>query len=153
MRIWLALLTAFLFLAPFSTIAQSDQDMELIREAAKANKKLIVGTNMNLTAEESEKFWPLYEEYQGVLRQLNQRTGAMINDYAGNYENLNDENAESLLNEYLNIEDNHSALRREYILKFSEVLPIKKIARYFQIENKIKAAIDYELAGAIPLVK
>jgi hypothetical protein len=37
--------------------------------------------------------------------------------------------------------------------KFQEALPAIKTARYYQIENKIQAALQYELAAGIPLMK
>jgi hypothetical protein len=40
-----------------------------------------------------------------------------------------------------------------YQSKFGAVLPATKVARYYQIENKLRAAVNYELADAIPLVQ
>jgi hypothetical protein len=36
--------------------------MEIFREAVRANKKLVIAANMNLTASETEQFWQIYEE-------------------------------------------------------------------------------------------
>jgi hypothetical protein len=44
-------------------------------------------------------------------------------------------------------------LRKTYLPKFRQALPEKKAARYYQIENKINAALNYELAANIPLMK
>jgi len=43
-------------------------------------------------------------------------------------------------------------MRKTYAARLKGVLPGKKVARYLQIENKIRALIRYEMADAIPLV-
>jgi hypothetical protein len=50
------------------------------------------------------------------------------------------------------IEKAESAMKESYAPKLSKVLPPKKVARYLQVENKIRALVKYELAGEIPLV-
>ena len=51
------------------------------------------------------------------------------------------------------IETDELALKNSYLPKFAKVLPAKKLTQYYQVENKLKAIIDYDLASAIPLVK
>ncbi len=64
-----------------------------------------------------------------------------------------DETAKKLLNEVLAIEGAEVDMRKSYVPKFEKVLPAAKVARYYQVENKIRAAIKYELAEGIPLVQ
>jgi len=58
-----------------------------------------------------------------------------------------------ILDEYLAIESERLALRKAYLPKFRQALPDKKVVRFYQLENKIQAAVNYELAANIPLVK
>jgi hypothetical protein len=44
-------------------------------------------------------------------------------------------------------------MRKSYAAKLGKALPAKKVARYLQIENKIRAAIRFNLADQIPLVQ
>ena len=53
----------------------TQMNMEILKEKVKADKKLIVATNMNLTDAEAKNFWPLYDGYQKELEQINQRLG------------------------------------------------------------------------------
>jgi hypothetical protein len=140
-------------LIPVALLAQTKDQMQVTREALKANKKLIVSENMNLTEKEADIFWPVYEEYQKALRKLNERTAKLIKDYASNYNALSDEKAISLLDEYMAIEEDRLKLRSSYIPKFRFVLLAKKVFRYYQIENKLSAIITFDLARGIPLVK
>ncbi len=128
-------------------------DVELTRSVIQAEKKMIVAANVDLTEEESQGFWPIYNDYQNETRKLNDRLLALIEDFAANYEAMTDAKAKSLLEEAMAIETDELALKNSYMPKFAKVLPAKKLTQYYQVENKLKAIIDYDLASAIPLVK
>jgi len=130
-------------------------NMEVLRQKIKADKKLIVAANMDLTEAEAKGFWPVYEAYQTDLDQLNLRLGRLINRYAEALQTntLTDATAQSLLDEALQIEQGEVSLKQAYVPKLAAVLPATKVARYLQIESKIRAAIKYDLAENIPLVQ
>jgi len=148
---WLLALTFFLI--PVSLLAQTDDEMQIIRDAAKVNKKLIISDNMKLTEEEAKNFWPVYDEYQKALSTLYDRTGKAIKDFAENYNSLSDEEAKTILEESIAIQEDKLKLQRSLLPNFNKVLPAKKVTRYYQIENKLNAILRYELARGIPLVK
>ncbi len=129
-------------------------NMEILRQKIKADKKLLVAANMELTEAEAKGFWPVYDAYQADLQTLNERLGKLIGRYADVYNNktLTDEVAKSLLDEALAIEQAEVAMKQSYVPKLSAALPSTKVARFLQIENKIRAAVKYELADGIPLV-
>jgi hypothetical protein len=128
-------------------------NMQLLREKVRADKKLLVAANMELTESEAKAFWPVYENYQNELFLLRARTAKLVRDYAAAFKDINNETARKLLDESLIIESLGLKLRKDYLPKFRKVLPDKKVARYYQIENKIQAALYYELAVEIPLVQ
>jgi hypothetical protein len=128
-------------------------NMQLVLEKIRADKKLLVAENMELTESEAKGFWPVYERYQDELFLLRVRTLKLINDYADAYEKMTNDTAKKLLDELITIETLGPKLRQAYLPKFRKVLPEVKAARYFQIENKIQAALMYELAAKIPLMK
>ena len=129
-------------------------NMQILREKLKADKKLVVAANMQLTEAEARNFWPVYEEYQKELQKLNERTANAIVAYAKEYnaKSLTDDKAKSLLDQYLGIEESELKMKRAFVPKLSKVLPGQKVARYMQIENKIRAIVKYELAAEVPLV-
>lgn len=126
-------------------------NMQILREKVRADKKLFVVANMELTEPEGRAFWPVYEKYQDELFLLRTRTAKLIMDYADAFEKLSDATARKLLDESITIEALGVELRKAYLPKFRQVLPEKKVARYYQIENKIHAALYYDLATQIPL--
>ena len=128
-------------------------NMQIVREKIRADKKLFVAKNMQLTEAEAQAFWPVYERYQDELFLLRARTLKLINDYADAYEKMTNDTAKKLLDEYMTIETLGLKLRQAYLPKFREVLPEVKVVRYYQIENKIHAVLMYELGANIPLMK
>lgn len=145
-----------LMLLAFVSIAgaqdkQAD-NMRIVLEKVRADKKLLVAQNMGLTEREAKAFWPVYEKYQDELFLIRARIARLIGDYGNAYEKMTNDTAKKLLNESLTIESLGLKLRQAYLPKFRKVLPEVKVARYYQIENKINAVLMYELAGNIPLV-
>ncbi|PTL35935.1 hypothetical protein CLG94_07120 [Candidatus Methylomirabilis limnetica] len=155
MRIRCAVITLLLLSMALPVLAQDKpaNTMQIMREKIKADKKLLVAVNMDLTEKETQAFWPVYESYQKDLGLLNGRMLAMIQDFAKNYQAMSDEAAKKLVGEYLAIEGDRVTLKKSYLPKLRQALPEKKVARYLQIENKVEALIRYELAEGIPLVK
>ena len=115
----------------------------------------IVAENLKLTDAEGTTFWPVYDAYQKDLQQINQRLAAVIMAYADAYNKgpVTNEVAKKLLDEALAVDDAEAKMKGSYAPKILAVLPATKAARYIQIENKIRAAIRYELADGIPLVQ
>jgi len=141
--------------APAVAQESATTNMEILRQKIKADKKLVVAANMELTDAEGKAFWPVYDAYQKDLQQINERLKKAIVEYADAYNKgpVSNETAKKLLAESLAIDEAEVKLRQSYVPKLEAVLPEAKAARYLQIENKIRAAIRYELAGGIPLVK
>jgi hypothetical protein len=77
----------------------------------------------------------------------------LIKDYVDAYEKMTDDTAKKLLDEFMSVEAMGPKLRQAYLPKFRKVLPETKVVRYYQIENKIQAALFYEIASNIPLIK
>jgi len=129
--------------------------MDSVRAALRADKRQLVAANMVLTTQEDASFWPVYDAYQAELVKLNTRTINAIKSYADAYnaKAVTDAVATQLTNEFIAIEGDRVALMKGYQSKFGAVLPATKVARYYQIENKLRAAVNYELADAIPLVQ
>ena len=132
----------------------SDSNMEILKQKLKADKKLIVAGNMDLSDADAKKFWPVYDAYQKDLEQVNQKLAQTIKEYAEAFNKgpVQDNTAKKLLSEALSLEEQETKLKRTYAEKLEKVLPYSKVARYIQIETKIRSLIKMELAQQIPLV-
>ena len=130
-------------------------NMEIVHEKLKADKKLIVSKYMDLTESEATKFWPVYDEYQKDLQQIHDRMGSLLKSYATEYrgQSLTDEKAKTLLDDWLTLEQDDAKRRQSYVPKILKALPGKKAARYLQIENEYRVLLNYDLAATVPLVQ
>jgi hypothetical protein len=124
---------------------------QLDLEAAKAQRKAMVGGNMNLTEQEAQSFWPLYNEYEKQMDQIDERHVKMINDYAKNYETLTDDQAKAKLDETLTIAQARLDAQKKYVPKFRAILSQIKATRFFQIDNKTHALVQCAVAQIVPL--
>ena len=153
---WAIVCAAALLAAPaYAQSTSADMDMQILRDKLKADKKVLVAGNMQLTDAEANAFWPIYDAYQNDLKAINARLGNAILAYADAYKAgpISDEVAKKFLDEAIAIDDAEAKLRKDYAAKLTGAIPAAKAARYLQIESKIRAAVRYELAANIPLVK
>ena len=153
------LVTAFAIAAGLAQPAMAQTtgttNMEILRQKLKADKKLVVAQNLQLTDAEGAAFWPVYETYQKDLEQINQRLATVVKAYADAYTKgpVTNDTAKKLLDEAVAIDEAEAKLKTTSVPKILAALPATKAARYIQIENKIRAAVRYELAEGIPLVQ
>ena len=138
-----------------SALAQNKpaDNMEIVKEKIRTDKKLFIATNMQLTESEAKTFWPVYEAYQKEFSKLKDREIQLIGDFAANYQTMSDDVAKNLLDDSLSIDSDYLKLRQSYLTKFRGVLSDTKVARFYQLESKINAVYEYELARKIPLVQ
>jgi len=151
MRIKTILLTLMLLVVP--VLALADEALDLKKKIMFDQKRLVVMENMEFTEEEAAAFWPVYEEHQEELFQINQRGAKLILAYASVYQTLTDEQAVKLVDEYYDIQDDRLAVMKKMAAGVSKVLPGKKAFRYLQVESKLSAIGRFELAKAIPLAQ
>src|SRR5271156_3565916 len=129
-----------------------DQDINLLRQDIRSQKKQMIASNMNLTDAEAEKFWPIYDQYTAELVKINNAKYDAIKQYAQNYDTLSDAQAVSLMQQVIGVDQQVAQLRQKYGPIVGKVLPGKKTALFFQLDRRLVMLIDLQLAAAIPLV-
>jgi len=150
------MIAAFLFCLGAGTGLAQDKpadNMDIVREKARTDKKLIVATALDLTEGEARAFWPVYNSYQSDMIEHYNRVSDLVSTFSASYQTMTDDTATKLLNDFLKLETSHAALLNKYLPKFRGVLPPRKVARFYQVENKLRALVNYELAREIPLIK
>jgi len=123
-----------------------------IRARIQADRQVLVAANMGLTEDEGKAFWPVYREYRADVQKLGDRTANLIVEFGEKYDTLTDEQASHMLQESLEIRMKEASLKIEWSKKFSKVLSHKKVARFFQIENKLDLLVMLDVSTHIPLV-
>lgn len=163
MKKTILILTVALAAIPSLLKAESDDKKndihEMILEANKANKRLIVGKNMdpilaNVDESKRKRFWEIYNNYQGKLNGITEEKVALIEDYAKNFrrQTMNNEVATDLLERYFSINEKLLAAKASLVDELKDVLEAQQKMRYLQIENKLEAIVNFHLATEIPLV-
>src|SRR5258706_7308575 len=142
------MLVAALAAAPLSAETQraaaaTADNMQILRDKLKADKKLLVAANVQLTEAEAKKFWPVYDAYQQELNKLNDQIAMLLVSYAKDYnaQTMTDAKALALLERYVAIEEADLKAQRVLIQKARAVLPGTKATRYVQMQNKVRALV------------
>ena len=154
------LAAVFLFSTSMGASGQVNEQMsdftneiEALRTVVQSEMKILIMREMVLTDEEAQNFWPLYDEYSAAVKEVGNLRVKVITDYAANYENMTDEIARQLLDDAIKFEEQKTKLKKKYIKKFRKILPDVKVTRFFQLENKLNAVVDFDLAAEIPLME
>lgn len=125
---------------------------QVLVDAQQFDRKAMVAVNLKLGEEAAAHFWPLYERYQQELTPLGDRLETLVREYVASVDDMADDKALSAMEEYLAIEARRLEVRRAYFGEFAKILPGRKVARFYQLENKMDAVVRYELAETIPVV-
>ena len=134
---------------------RADDEIAQGRAMVQAGREEIIRIELSLTDEEASSFWPIYAAYTGDIAAIMDRYTVMITDYVRRYDggDLSDEYASDLMETFFGIKQELLDVKMDYLPKFRKVLPALKVARFYQLENKIEAEIDAQLALAVPLIE
>jgi hypothetical protein len=131
----------------------TNDENQVLLSQIQTDKRAIVLRGMGLTDAESAGFIPIYDEYQAEQKKLADRTIAVLNKFASNYDSMTDDAANSILKDWLGIEDAGIALTKKYAKRFGKVLPATKVLRFVQIENKLNTVLELQAVRAVPLAQ
>jgi hypothetical protein len=131
----------------------SEKDVDMFRKDVRSQKKQIIAANMNLTDQEAQKFWPVYDQYTNELVQINNKKYEAIKEYAQNYATLTDDQAAKLTRDAIEVDQSVAQLRQKYIPIFTKAVSGKKTAQFFQLDRRLVMVIDLQIASGIPLVE
>ena len=114
------------------------QENRVIMEKIQAKKKVFFDEKLQLTPEESDQFWPVYNDYTNRKNLINQQRNSLMAYYVQNEKNLNDREINETLEKLLDFQRQETALMETYINKFKEFLPDSKVIKIFITEVQFK---------------
>ncbi len=131
---WMALL---LLGAAFCQAQPGKNRMEERIAAFKVN---FFTQQLQLSPEESQKFWPLYNQYEKDKQNLR-------NQYRldQRIELMSDEEVAEFIDQHLEFEEKMVALKRDFFNEIKGVLPIRKVAMIPKVEQRFKRALLEEM--------
>jgi Spy/CpxP family protein refolding chaperone len=130
----------------------NDKDVEMLRANLRANRKELMARNMDLTADEATKFWPIFDQYRKEAIKPNDARWALIKEYAANYNTMTDAQAQDYMKRATGVDQELVALRLRYAPVFEKVISAKQTALWYQIDRHIDLMIDLQLSSTIPMV-
>jgi len=151
---FISALVLFLSLSSIATAQTGlDEQIALARQSAHTDRQVLIMGNMQFTANESAEFWPAWKAYRAAVAANSDRTLNLIADFAQNHEEMTDMKAKELMTDSFSIRMQSLVIKQQFAQKISKFMPSKKVMRIIQIENKLDAAIEMNLAAEIPLAK
>jgi len=132
-----------------------NQELANARALLQAGRADIIREDLRLTDEESAGFWPVYDKYQEELGVVRNRKAQMVADFLEAYRAgiIGDEYAAGMIKDHFEIKSDLLKIQKKYLRQFRKVLPELKVARFYQLENKMDAELDAQLAVFVPLVE
>ena len=127
-------------------------DMQALRAAVKSDKKAFVAATLRLTDAEAKRFWPIYDAYQRNLDLTSRRRVVAVEPLLFRDKAMTNLGAKNFVTELMAVDDAELKSRRMLRNRVMRALPPLKAARYLQLEEKIQAVRDYDLATTVPLV-
>ncbi len=125
--------------------------IDLMRANVRDQKAEIMGSMMQLNAQDAAKFWPIYSEYDIELSKINDLRIANIKDYAANYSQMTDAKADELVQNAVSYRRQRSELLVKYYGRVKEALGAVTAARFAQIEDQLLLIIDLQIASSLPI--
>src|SRR5664279_4336212 len=132
--------------------ANLDQEIQMLRRDVRSAKKEITAANMNLTADEATKFWPIYDQYAAEVAKVGDSRVALIKEYAASYSTMTDAQANDSMKRATAIDQQFTATRLKYVPMVEKAISAKKAALWYQIDRRLDLMINLQLASDIPVV-
>jgi Spy/CpxP family protein refolding chaperone len=138
--------------APADPEAQRKKLVELVLTDVASAKSDLVAKNMELTADENTKFWPVYQRYEKERMAIGRERVQLMKDYSDSVGTLDAKKANSLLARSLDRQAKLEQLRRRFVKDFQKVLSPEKTVRFYFVDHTIDTLIEARLVSEFPLV-
>ena len=138
-----------LFLAFASAVcAQPQRDKQETRDRIEAMRISFITQRLDLSTEEAQKFWPVYNEYRKELEQVlgNKEEGPHHHGPKPDIDKMSDSEVKTMMEEEMEKHAKLLTLRKNYFQKFQKVLPIKKVAKLYDAERDFQRQLIRKLS-------
>lgn len=144
--------TIYLLLAVlFSSFAFS-QGIKEKKEKIKALKVAFITEKLSLTSDEAQKFWPIYNAFDEKQFEIRHHKLRKVMDKieGKGIENIDEKEAQALLNEVESSEDQLHQLKKKFVIDLQKVLPAKKIILLKKAEEEFNRKLLREMRERRP---
>ena len=130
-------------------------DLNYERVAMEAKKKVHIAKHMQLSGQQDRDFWAVYSNYERDMDDIYRRKFDLVVKFrrANDANQMTDNLAAKMLDDFFSIENDKLRIKQSYISEFRKVLPNKKVTLFYQIDNKLDAIVNHEIAIKIKLLQ
>lgn len=136
-KIYLILILFSLVLSYGNGWAQENEDNDRW-ERYRAEKVAFLTNKLDLTPQEAEKFWPVYNEMEKERGEVQRERRKLERDVQEATENLTDQEIVKLTRDYANNQVKECDLGTKYNEKFLKILPPQKVLRLYKAESEFR---------------
>ena len=149
------------FLAAQSTFAKdpkptSDKELnlqayeKLLRMDVNAKKETLVKEIMHLNDSDSQTFWPIYKEYEAERAKLDDAEAQLTSNYASEYQNISDDQADQVMSKSLELEAQRAELRKKYYDTMKTALSATVATKFFEVDSQMQHIHDLQVSSNLP---
>ena len=131
----------------------SNQDLDLLRQDLRSQRKQLIAANLKLTDTEATKFWPVYDQYMTELIAINDKKFGLIQEYADSWGKLTNDQSLLFARNWLDMDIAIAQLRQKYVPMVAKVLDGRKTATFFQLDRRIAMMMELQVSSQRPLVQ
>ncbi len=111
------------------------------REHIESLKISFITQKLDLTRDEAQRFWPIYNEYHDALQSLRNERKEELRSYSERFEHLSDKEMTDMVDKQIIYRQRELDVRKKYHAEFKSVLPVKKVALLYRAEDEFKAKV------------
>jgi len=111
------------------------------REQIESLKISFITQKLDLTRDEAQSFWPVYNEYYDALQSLRNERREELRSYSERFEQLSDKEMTDMVDKQIIYRQRELDVRKKYHAEFKSVLPVKKVALLYRAEDEFKAKV------------
>jgi len=144
-----------LFMSAAAVGQGENAELDAARAQMQAGRDQIIKEDLQLSEYELAGFWPIYEQYVSDLSVIRDRKAILVERFMQAYRSgeISDDFAVWLIEENFAIKEAWAGLQKAYVDQYMVVISAQAVARFYQLENKMDAEIDAQLALFVPLVE
>lgn len=131
----LFILTVVVLMNSFQLVKAQDELDPSKRERLDALKVAYLTNELNLTPEEAQQFWPLYNELETKMRDVRMQKRNNRSNARKSFDTMSDKELSAAIDSELDLEQQELDLKKEYNVRFKKILPIKKVAELHAAEH------------------
>ena len=130
----------------------SSYELNMLRHDIRNQKQKLIAQNLPMSESEAVKFWAVYQKYAAELKDIEDERYSMLHTYAQTYRTMSNDDSLIFMRRWLEVDEKIVQLRSRYLPQFKDILPGKKAATFFQLDERITMMINLELASQLPLL-